>query len=385
MARLRCVQPFGEGGDIVRRPSRGWCLAAILAGAVAVLGLTACGSSSSSSSDTSGTTSAAEITLRLGYVTAPEHPYGIAINQFIKDVSTASGGKIAIEGLPNYQGGDVPLLQDVKGGAVEMASVSSAVWGTQGVNCFDALQALGLITRYDLEKEVIDGPIGKSMLGCTSSVGVHGLAIHEGGLRKPLGANVALTSPAVFKGKKIRTPASSVLQTGISALGADPVSIANLTEVYPALRDGTVDGMEANLGLIQTLKLYEVAKYYTSNVTLWPFPTVLVMNQAKWDSLTADQQSIITAAAAKVPGFSIGIFTAKSDLPATLCSEGLKFAIASDSDVAAVGKVSQSVITDLSKNAETKGYIDQIQALKDALPPPAAPPPLPKGCTVTPK
>ena len=28
------------------------------------------------------------------------------------------------------------------------------------------------------------------------------------------------------------------------------------------------------------------------------------------------------------------------------------------------------MITELSKNAETKGYIDQIQALKDALPAP---------------
>jgi TRAP-type C4-dicarboxylate transport system substrate-binding protein len=194
---------------------------------------------------------------------------------------------------------------------------------------------------------------------------------------------VALTSPATFKGKKIRTPASSVLQTGISALGADPVSIANLPEIYPALRDGTVDGMEANLGLVQTLKLYEVAKFMTANINLWPFPTVLVMNQAKWDALSADQQSTITAAAEKVPGFSIGIFTAPSELPATLCSEGLKFAVASDADVSAFNKVSQSVITELSKNAETKGYIDQIQALKDALPAPPAPAALPEGCTVT--
>lgn len=366
----------------MRRPSRAWLLAAILVGAVAVLGLAACGDDDDSAADTSSA-AAAEITLRLGYVTTADHPYGTAVNSFIKDVSTASGGKIAIEGLASYPGGDVPLLQDVKGGAVEMASVSSAVWGTQGVNCFDALQALGLITRYDLEQQVIEGPIGESMLGCTTAAGVHGLAIHEGGLRKPLGAKVALISPATFKGKKIRTPASSVLQTGISALGADPVSIANLPEIYPALRDGTVDGMEANLGLVQTLKLYEVAKFMTANINLWPFPTVLVMNQAKWDALSADQQSTITAAAEKVPGFSIGIFTAPSELPATLCSEGLKFAVASDADVAAFNKVSQSVITELSKNAETKGYIDQIQALKDALPAPPAPAALPEGCTVT--
>lgn len=356
-------------------------MAAILVGAVAVLGLAACGDDDDSAADTSSA-AAAEITLRLGYVTTADHPYGIAVNQFIKDVTAASDGKIAIEGLPTYPQGDVPLLQDVKGGAVEMASVSSAVWGTQGVTCFEALQALGLITRYDLEEQVITGPIGSSMLECTSAVGLKGLAIHEGGLRKPMGAKKALASPAAFKGQKIRTPESSVLELGINALGADPTAIP-LPDVYAALRDGAVDGLETNLALVQTQKWYEVAKFITANVNLWPFPTVLVMNQAKFDSLSADQQQIITTAAAKVPAFSLAIFAAPSELPATLCSEGVKFVVAGDSDIAAFGKASQSVVTELSKNAETKGYIDQIQALKDALPAPPAPAPLPEGCSVT--
>ena len=33
-----------------------------------------------------------------------------------------------------------------------MGSVSTAIWGTQGVTGFDALQAPFLITRYDLER-----------------------------------------------------------------------------------------------------------------------------------------------------------------------------------------------------------------------------------------
>ena len=40
-----------------------------------------------------------------------------------------------------------------------------------------------------------------------------------------------------------------MLDDGISALGAnaDPLPLA---DVYPALREGTVNGMEANLGLV---------------------------------------------------------------------------------------------------------------------------------------
>ena len=41
------------------------------------------------------------------------------------------------------------------------------------------------------------------------------------------------------------------------------------------------------------------------------------------------------------------------------------------------------MIADLSKNAETKSYIDQIQALKTPCRPRPRRAPLPKGCTVT--
>jgi len=355
-------------------------VAAVAAAAIA-LGLAACGDDNDSS-DTSGATGdGAEITLTLGYVTPAEHPYGIAIDEFVKRVAEASDGAISVETRPNYPGGDVPLLQDVRDGAVAMASVSTAVWDTQGVKSFDALQALGLITRYDLEREVITGPIAADMLKGTEAVGLKGLAIHEGGMRKPLGAKKELTSAAAFKGMTIRTPESAVLETGIRSLGADATSIP-VGEIYSALRDGTVDGMEANLGLVQTYKLYEVADYITMNVNLWPFPTVLVMNQSQFDALSADQQAIITETAAGIPGFSIDILVQPSDLPQTLCDEGIKFAIANDQQLASFQQASEATITELSKDATTKGYIDQIVALRDGLGAPPEAAPLPEGCTV---
>jgi TRAP-type C4-dicarboxylate transport system substrate-binding protein len=347
--------------------------------AALALGLAACGDDDEGEATTGASGDSAEITLTLGYVTPAEHPYGIAIDEFVRLVDEASGGGIAIETRPNYPGGDVPLLQDVRDGAVDMASVSSAVWSTQGVTTFDALQAMGLITRYDLEREVITGPIAQEMLQGTEEIGLVGLAIHEGGLRKPLGATVQLTSPAAFEGLAIRTPESPVLETGISALGADPTSIP-VGEIYSALRDGTVDGMEANLGLVQTYKLYEVAKFVTMNVNLWPFPTVLTMNQSSFDALSADQQAIITEAASAIPGFSIDILTAPSELPQTLCDEGIRFAIATDAELAQFQQASEATIAELSKDETTKGFIDQITALKDGLGAPPAAAPLPEGC-----
>lgn len=364
----------------MRARSWGWRLAAAAASVALALGLAACGDDDGSDTDTAGTDAGdAAITLTLGYVTPAQHPYGIAVDEFVRLVDEASEGSISIETRPSYPGGDVPLLQDVRDGAVEMASVSSAVWATQGVRSFDALQALGLITRYDLEREVITGQIGQDMLEGAEEIGLKGLAIHEGGLRKPLGANEALTSPEVFRGKTIRTPESSVLEAGIRALGADPTSIP-VGDIYNALRDGTVDGMEANLGLVQTFQLFEVAEFITMNVNLWPFPTVLAMNQSAFDALSADQQGVITDAADQIPGFSIDIFTQPSDLPQTLCDEGIRFAIASPDELAQFERASEQTIAQLSSDETVKGFIDEIIELRDGLGDPPAPAPIPEGC-----
>ena len=261
-----------------------------------------------------------------------------------------------------------------------MGSVSSAVWGTVGVHSFDALQMPFLINSYPLEGQVIGGDIGKQMLTGAAGFGVVGLAIHEGGLRKPLGVSKRLVTLADFKGFKMRSVQSPVLAAGLQALGADPVTLSS-GDIFAAMQNHTVDGMEANLGLIQTYKLYEVAKYVTANVNLWPFPTVLIMNKAKFDGLSADQQKAITDAAALVPDFSIKIFTEPTtNLVTTLCGEGLKFAVATPEDIAAMVNATKPVYTQFEKNADTKRFVTAIEALKAKQGAPPPPAPLPAGC-----
>ena len=115
-------------------------------------------------------------------------------------------------------------------------------------------------------------------------------------------------SPADYKGKTIRAPQSQVLAAGLQALGAN-VEPLPLPEVTQALQNGTIDGVEANLPLIYTSQWYEQAKNVTGNVNFWPFPTVLVINKAVYDGLTADQQTALTDAAANITANSIKIFT----------------------------------------------------------------------------
>jgi len=162
-----------------------------------------------------------------------------------------------------------------------------------------------------------------------------------------------LVTLADFQGLKMRSVQSPLLAAGLQALGANPTTLP-AQDIFQAMQSHTVDGMEANLGLIQTYKLYEVAKYVTANVNLWPFPTVLIMNKDKFGSLSADQQKAITDAAALVPDFSIKIFTdPTTNLVQTLCDEGLKFAVAKPEDVAAMAAATKPVIASSRTRAPT--------------------------------
>ena len=360
------------------RKSWTWRLAIPAGVLVLALALAACNNDSGDSeTGATGTGGESEVTLELGYVTTATHPYGIAVDHFVEQVDEASNGEIEIQSRPQYPGGDVPLLEDVKSGKVELATVSTATWSSQDATAFEALQAPFLITNYPLEREVITGDIAREMLDLAEEQvgGIVGLAIHEGGLRQPLGVSEALDSPAAFDGKRLRAVQSRVLELNMDALGARPIPIP-LPEVRAALDDGTVAGMEANLGLIQSEEFYEVADF-VSKINLWPFPTALVMNKDAYDQLDEGQQEAIREAADTVPGFSIDeIFLQPSDLPQTLCDEGITFVEVSEADAAALRAEAQSAYDELSENETTEDFITRIQELKDdqgEVPAPASP------------
>ena len=166
-----------------------------------------------------------------------------------------------------------------------------------------------------------------------------------------------------------------MLAAGLQALGAN-VEPLPLPEVTQALQNGTIDGVEANLPLIYTSQWYEQAKNVTGNVNFWPFPTVLVINKAVYDGLTADQQTALTDAAANITANSIKIFTTPgSTVAQDLVNCGVKYLTATDADKAALAKAAQGAIENLAP--ESQDFVTQIQDLAKTLPPPTAPPPLP--------
>lgn len=320
-------------------------------------------------------------TLRLAYVTTEQHPYGQAVDYFVAQVAKLSNGRITIQARPSYPQPEPQLLADVRSGTFDMGTISTAVWDGAGINAFQALQAPFLVNSYPLEKQIIAGATGRRMAAAAtrSAQNVVVLGIAEGGLRKPLGTK-PLNTIAAFKAAKIRAPQSQVLATGLRAIGAEPDPLP-LPEVYNSLKNGTVTGMEANLGLIATAKFYEVAKYVTGNVNFWPFPHALTINRNIWNSLSPADRDVLRKAASGYASYSIGVVSKKSTLPQDLVNCGIKYVYASKGELKKFENRGRSAYAVLSRRDATTGrFIREIQAIKKKFKAPK-PKPLPTRAT----
>ena len=243
-----------------------------------------------------------------------------------------------------------------------MATVSSAIWDTAGITAFQALQVPFLITNYPLAAAVEGGPIGQAMLASanTEAGDVVALAIHEGGLRKPLGKE-PLASVADFKGKTIRAPQSQVPVRGLQGDRRERRAAAAARGLPGPARTGPWTAPRPTLALIYTQKWYEQAKYVTGNLNFWPFPTVLVINKAVYDGLTAAQQTALTDAAANITASSIKIFTTPgSTVAQDLVNCGIKYVTATQADITALTNASAGAVTALAP--ESQDFAKQIEA-----------------------
>jgi TRAP-type C4-dicarboxylate transport system substrate-binding protein len=103
--------------------------------------------------------------------------------------------------------------------------------------------------------------------------------------------NKPIKKPEDLKGLRIRTPGTPVWQESIRALGATPVALA-FGDIYPALQQKAIDGVELVYNNIPGMRLYEVLKYVneTRHILLINFEVV----SAKWfRSLPITYQKIL--------------------------------------------------------------------------------------------
>jgi tripartite ATP-independent transporter DctP family solute receptor len=144
-------------------------------------------------------------------------------------------------------------------------------------------------------RKVVDGPIGTQLLDSLKDQGIIGLAYFENGFRHVTNNKRPIEKPEDLKGLKIRTMENPVHMATFKVLGADPTPMA-FGELFTALQQGTIDGQENPLPVIDTSKFYEVQKYLSLTGHFYA-PAPLLISKSFFESLSPDIQNAIKEAA----------------------------------------------------------------------------------------
>ena len=144
-------------------------------------------------------------------------------------------------------------------------------------------------------RKVLDGPIGEEILKDCEPQGFVGLAFYDSGARSIYTVKKPLKTLADAKGLKVRVQQSDLWVSLLEAMGANATPMP-YGEVYTALKTGLVDAAENNYPSYETSRHFEVAKYYNKTEHSMA-PEILLFSKKVWDTLSADDQKQIRAAA----------------------------------------------------------------------------------------
>jgi TRAP-type C4-dicarboxylate transport system substrate-binding protein len=111
-----------------------------------------------------------------------------------------------------------------------------------------------LFRDYAHARSTLDGAIGQEMLTKFDSKGIKALGWGENGFRHMTNSKHAVNGPGDLKGLKMRTMENPVHIQAYKGFGIIPTPMA-ISEVFTALQQGTVDGQENPLSVIQSCQV----------------------------------------------------------------------------------------------------------------------------------
>lgn len=247
---------------------------------------------------TSGAAIAEPVTLRLGHPVFEAHPIHDTAVRFKAAVERISNGDIKVDIYPARQLGDVKeLAEGVQFGTVDMTVNSTSAYSSLDP-AVDAFQLPGLIPDYEGFVVMAKSPEARTIMDRLEAHNQVALGIYDGGLRHFMTIGKPVESLADMKGLKTRVAPNKMFLDAWTAVGVNPTPMA-YGEIYSALETGTLDAVEINLTSIESEKFYEIGKGVTLTAHYF-WPAFLLINKAKLESLTPEQQQFMRQAADEI-------------------------------------------------------------------------------------
>lgn len=239
----------------------------------------------------SGTVSAQQMKWRFAHSMTMEDTNHLASLEIAKMVEQRSKGALKLEVFPAGQlGHDSQIIDAVKLGAIDMI-VTGNTFFTSLAPEINVMDLPYLFRDYAHVYKVLDGPVGAEVMKSLERSNIKILGNLENGFRNVTNNKRPIMKPEDMKGLKLRTTPNPAALKAFRSLGANPVAMP-FTEVYLALKTGTVDGQENPVTMIHAQKFYEVQKYMSLTAHSYTVHYV-AMNFDKYQALTPELKQIL--------------------------------------------------------------------------------------------
>jgi tripartite ATP-independent transporter DctP family solute receptor len=246
---------------------------------------------------------AAQTEITLAHVLSESSAYQVIFKRFAELMAERSGGKVKVNiQCCGQAGNEGRLIQSLRTGVLDGAFVGGSSLETV-VPDFRVVSLPYLFDNNEQANRILQGPVGDDMLKMLDAFGMTGLgwgAIFE----RNLATNKPINSVADLQGLKLRVLQTPGFVEAYKALGTQPTPMA-YGEVFLALQNGVVDGMEISPDAVVADKFVEVIKAYALT-RVHQSTTVFAMSKARFEALPADVQAMMRQAAKDAIAYGLG-------------------------------------------------------------------------------
>lgn len=298
------------------------------------------------------------------------------LEPFVDEVERLSGGTITIKirnqwlGWP-WRRRESGVIRDVAAGKADLGSAATRAWHAVGVTSFEALQAPLLVDSYALQEKVVAGEIADQMLEGLEPLGVVGIGILPGPMRKLLSIDRPLTQVEDFERVRVGVTESRVGHDAVRALGATAVPFR------PGNDLSGLDAVESQVEAIEGNRFdLAGARHLTANLNVWPRALVVFMNEQAFEQLEASQRDLLREALRRAIPETLAVLQSRErEAAAALCRRKLDFVAVAPADMTALRQALSPVYRELERDRRTRSFIERIRKLREEVSTSAEPPP----------
>lgn len=200
--------------------------------------------------------------MKLTMADVSSHPIYGMLNNFAADVAKRTNGAVEIKVYGAGQlGSQGNALTGMQTGTIDLVCHTTGFIET----IYPTVAVLDLPYIFQTSQQaekVLDGPVGQHLFDLFPAKGIYGLCWGHWGWRPVTHASKQVPEPKDIAGSKVRIQPGAIYAATYRTLNASPQAI-DVSEVYLALSQHTVDAVEVPLISLIASKFYEVAKHIT--------------------------------------------------------------------------------------------------------------------------